>query len=208
MKIANALSMMILTLALGGVAHAQDYHDDGSGASGGSSSYSASSSGSSGGMRLALQARVPFRSIVNIPEAAGASPIVPALAAGVYLGPLFIGVGLDYSSDDADGNQGSFALAPTVNYELLDAGVSKLYLLGAFGIGHVFDNADDTTDESYTRWGLSLGAGIKAQPVEGLAVGTELGWGLAGLSFGNDAADGVMGHSFFGTIFVEGSIGL
>ncbi len=117
-----------------------------------------------------------------------------------------------------------FGLAPLVSFDLLrdPARIAALYILGwlnlaSFG-GQTVETVrpgmtDTRTTDNDFWWGVNAGIGVRANISPAFAVGTEWGWGFATTSNDGGTAgppddSSLFIHGIFGTIFLEGSIGL
>jgi hypothetical protein len=169
---------------------------------------------------------------VGVPQ----STLAPYATAGVRLidSRLFVGLGLGFGSysfkdcgatcdDYRSVSRGYFGLSPVVSFDFLRSGPAALYGLGWLTFGSIGGStvvietpgARNTTEtrDGGSALGASLAVGIRANIVDGLAIGTEWGWGFASYVFdGREAGDAqdesVFTHGMFGTVMIEGSLGL
>lgn len=222
-------------LSLGLVAASASAQDA---AAAGAPAYSAAPSSHRSAVQLAFQGRINAMGYLA-PKTndllSAIQTITPYVTPGVRLidGRLFVGVGIGFgafSSEECQDtcadydriSQNYFALSPMAFFDILRAGPASLYAGGWFSFAPISSVTFETRRASTTvtnerdggtAIGVNLGVGIRAQLVEGLAIGTEWGWGLA--SYSDDGAEtGVARdlsttlHGLFGTVMIEGSIGL
>jgi hypothetical protein len=186
----------------------------------------------SGGARLALQLRLDALNMLNFaaPNLQGLDAptigrrlLVPLVAPGVrFLDErLFLGLGLGLSgaSQDNGGNntmkqsRSGWSVTPTVTYDVLREQIAAFSLIGMFNLARLSEstacnnNACVDTRNAVFGWGLSLGAGLRGLISQGLALGGEFGWGFLSLSQEGNGPSAFV-HGLFGTLFLEGSIGL
>ncbi len=188
------------------------------------------------GVQLALQGRLDAMAYTVPTDVLGQlRSITPYATPGVRLldGRLFVGLGLGFGSvdvttcedtcDDFDSvSQSYFTLSPMVFFDVLRAGPASLYAGGWFSFAPISAATVEIrrramttiveTDET-SAFGVNLAVGIRGQIVEGLAIGTEWGWAFTSAS--NDGRETgprddttITQQGLFGTVMIEGSIGL
>ncbi|MDH5675937.1 MAG: hypothetical protein OEZ06_27685 [Myxococcales bacterium] len=201
------------------------------GSSGGSY---AGSSGRSSGVRIGIQGRLDAFNFVGDFRGRAADPtdfngnyvndigglMMPVVTPGARLvdGKLFVGLGLGFNNftyenrNGAEWSRTNFALSPLASFDLLSDDTAALSLLGAFNLAFVgaTEECDGggcfTHNDDATGMGLSLGAGVRGLIGEGLALGTEFGWGLMGVDYDGGENDFI--HGIFGTLLIEGTVGI
>jgi opacity protein-like surface antigen len=213
---------------LGASASAQDDRSGGGGGSASGSGYSSGGRGG-GGTRLALQLRLDAINVLALSEPdqldSGPQPgrqlLVPLATPGVRLlddGALFIGVGLGFANASVDTgpneqSQTGWSLSPLISYDLVSDGSGALSLFGLVDLASLGETEEcdpggcmDQNDDAFGL-GLGVGAGVRGQLTQGVALGGELGWGF--LSIDRDAADeGDFIHGIFANLLFEASVGL
>jgi len=188
------------------------------------------------GVRLALQGRMDAMAYTVPTDVLGElRSVTPYATPGVRLidGKLFVGLGLGFGSvdvttcedtcDDFESvSQSYFTLSPMVFFDVLQAGPASLYAGGWFSFAPISAATVEirrgamTTiveTEEATAIAVNLAVGIRGQIVEGLAIGTEWGWAFTSAS--NDGRETgprddttLTQQGLFGTVMIEGSIGL
>jgi len=158
------------------------------------------------------------------------SAFAPTATAGIRLldTRLFLGLGFGLTgvsvSECEDGgcdgessaSKSGFTLTPMVTFDVLSGDDGALHVGGWFNLGSIgdttFEEADGDTmtrDDGFFMWGVNLAAGVRGKISEGLAIGSEFGWGFLTWSEGDEAGDqSPFIHGVFGTILVEGSVGI
>ena len=222
-----AIAASLCTFALSGAA--QDSPEGGDVQLNSRTRVNVRSRGSSSGLRLAIQGRLDALNLVQASRplfldgvpAIGAALMSPLATPGVRLldTRLFLGLGLGFagaSLENAAGDetsQSGFSLVPTATYDVLSGPTGALSVGGLVTIAHVGQTEDcpqgepcvESNDDA-TGIGLTALVGLRGQLTEGLAIGTDLGWGF--LSLSADAGADVFTHSVLAMILVEASIGI
>jgi hypothetical protein len=188
----------------------------------------------SGGMRLGIQGRIDAFNMFGIADAlvlapadAISTPFAPTATVGLRMDRLWIGLGLGFvggavSECEEDGcgrestvSNSGFSLSPMVFFDILSDTGGALAVGGWFNLGSIgggtFEDPDGTevSQDGYFLWGANLALQARGILTPGLALGSELGWGFLTYSEGDRNNDNsVFVHGLFGTIFVEGSVGI
>ncbi|MBK8168874.1 MAG: hypothetical protein IPK60_00855 [Sandaracinaceae bacterium] len=185
------------------------------------------------GLRLAIQGRLSVRNLAEGSALGGFGPVVPFAAIGVRLVDqrLFLGLGLGFggtssttcggmgcAADQTTLSQSYVALSPVATFDVLREGFGALYLAGWFNFVSYSQVQREETGEptvqsgGSTGVGLNLALGLRGQITPGVSLGTEWGWGFLSYTNNNNTGDADdesnFGHGVFGTIVVEGSIGI
>lgn len=186
------------------------------------------------GLRLAIQGRINVQSALENGIVGTARPVVPTATVGVRLldQRLFLGLGLGFGAlstsncgnmgcdaDKTTRSQSYFSLSPLATFDLLREEFGALYLAGWFNflsysavhVEHTGDPAVETGGGSGV--GLNLALGLRGFITRGVSLGTEWGWGFVSATDDGDRTGdpddtSTFVHGIFGTVVVEGSIGL
>ena len=192
--------------------------------------------GGGGGVRIAVQARIDGLNLVgaetgfDVGGGGGFQLIsfMPLITGGVRMDRLFLGAGFGFygfsyedcegsSCDDGSSTSASgWSLAPMVQFDLLSEREAAGYLLASLTLASVGATSTEdirtgmTTDDADAIfvWGLNLGVGVRGKITDGIAIGTEWGWGFATWSDNRDEDDSAFIHGIFGTLMFEASVGL
>ena len=188
----------------------------------------------SGGTRLGIQGRIDAFNMFGVaddlvfgPTDAPAAPFAPTATVGLRMDALWVGVGLGLvggavSTCEEDGcdrestvSNSGFSISPLAFFDILRDSGGALAVGGWFNFGSVgggtFEDADGTeiSEDGFILWGLNLALQGRGMVTEGLALGSEFGWGFLSFSEGDNNNDqSVFVHGFFGTLFIEGTVGL
>lgn len=158
---------------------------------------------------------------------AAGSAFAPIVSGGLRMDRLFVGAGLgltggsvsecenDGCSAESSVSNTGWSITPMAFYDVLNDGAGALALGGWLNVGNVgggtFEDEDGRTvsEDGFFSWGLTLAAQIRGMLSEGLALGAEFGWGFLSWSEGdNDGDASIFIHGLFGTLLLEGSVGL
>lgn len=190
--------------------------------------------GGNDGLRLAIQGRFSLLSQLDVALTNGQRPMVPAATVGVRLleQRLFVGLGVAFGgvststcgnagcdNDKTTRSQSYFAVSPVVTFDLLREAMGALYLAGWFNfLSYSAVHLEHTGDPAVEAGGgsgigLNLALGLRGNITRGLSIGTEWGWGfVSATDEGNASGDpddtNTFANGIFGTVVVEGSIGL
>lgn len=186
------------------------------------------------GIRLAIQGRFVLVSALDAAITGGNRPVTPVATVGVRLMDqrLFLGLGLGFGgtsvstcgnagcdNDKTTRSQSYFSVSPVATFDVLRERFGALYLAGWFNfLSYSAVHLEHTGDASVETGGgsgigLNLAVGLRGKITDGLSIGTEWGWGFVSASDeGNASGDpddtNTFAHGIFGSVVVEGSIGL
>jgi len=164
-------------------------------------------SSSSGGARLGIQGRLDALNVLGGDDADLIGNAGPLATPGLRLvdGKLYVGVGFGFFGVE-DGEDG-FSIHPLASFDLLSDDVAALSLVGWLSMGDYegFGIGGDTF-----FFGGSVGLGARGKISDGLAIGSEWGWGFLSLDVDRpmDDDEQIFVHGVFGTILFEATVGL
>ena len=191
--------------------------------------------GGGGGVRLAMQGRLDALNTLFASSSIGGgilgvdAGLVPIVTAGARLvdGKLFVGLGFgffgtsttnDMGGTEIETTQSWLSFCPLASFDLIANDSGALSLLGWFTFASAGNSESCAggmcmeSSDGATAIGLNLGVGIRGKIGDGLAIGTEWGWGFASVDQEDLPAsmsdESTFFHGIFGNILFEGSVPL
>ena len=163
-----------------------------------------SPSSSPSDFRIGVQGRLAALNVVLVPETAEAGEQVPFATIGVRFLDQRLFAGIGFGLFGVESANTGLSVTPLATFDILrDGDRAALYAATWLSFAN-FDDDRALGNDNVFVWGLTAAAGVRVQPLAGLGVGAEWGWGFVSLN--RDGSNFV--HGFIGNLVLEATFGI